>query len=274
MLWVIPRVIIKNFKSLRGIISRLMQGLLLGSYFCITTTDGADYGTGQEPVDLELVLAVDVSSSVDEYEANLQRRGYIEALKDPEVIDSIRSGPLGRIAVTYIEWAGEQHQIKVVEWAILDGLESANTFSDKLTHSPISSAPSTSISRMIDVASYEIENNNFIAPRLVIDISGDGPNSDGRHVQLSRNDAIKRGITINGLPVLSFRPNPNGFGAPSAWLGDYYLKNVIGGENAFLIEVLGFEAFSDILKEKLKREIRGTSEIALTVPNTQQNRAY
>ncbi len=249
-----------------------MLGLFLDCYLCIKTT----YATELEPVDLELVLAVDVSHSVDEYEANLQRRGYIEALKDPDVIDSIRSGPLGRIAVTYIEWAGEQHQIKVVEWSILDSKKSAEIFSEKLTSRPISSAPSTSISKMIDIASFEINHNDFIAPRSVIDISGDGPNSDGRHVQLARNDAINQGITINGLPVLSFRPNPNGLGAPSAWLGAYYLKNVIGGENAFLIEVLGFEAFSEILKEKLKREIKGTSEIASNKSQNsdKRNKAY
>ncbi|WP_125932953.1 DUF1194 domain-containing protein [Kiloniella majae] len=258
------RVIVRFFKRLLAITPRLFPGLMLGlfldCYLCIKIT----YATELKPVDLELVLAVDVSHSVDEYEATLQRKGYIEALKDPDVIDSIRSGPLGRIAVTYIEWAGEQHQIKVVDWSILDSQKSAEIFSEKLTSRPISSAPSTSISRMIDVASFEINHNSFIAPRSVIDISGDGPNSDGRHVQLARNDAINQGITINGLPVLSFRPNPNGLGAPSAWLGAYYLKNVIGGENAFLIEVLGFEAFSEILKEKLKREIKGTSEIAST----------
>ncbi|WP_120498666.1 DUF1194 domain-containing protein [Kiloniella sp. EL199] len=252
------RVTIKNFRHLLGI----SVSLFLNSSLCTKT----NYATELSPVDLELVLAVDVSHSVDKYEASLQRSGYVEALKDSEVINSISSGPLGRIAVTYIEWAGEQHQIKVVEWSILDSRESAEIFADKLTRRPISSAPSTSISRIIDVASFEINHNDFIAPRSVIDISGDGPNSDGRHVQLARNDAINQGITINGLPVLSFRPNPNGLGAPSAWLGAYYLKNVIGGENAFLIEVLGFEAFSEILKEKLKREIKGTSEIAFNKP--------
>ena len=253
------RVRIKQFKCVLG----TALGLLLSTSLCPTIADATEQSPELSPVDLELVLAVDVSHSVDEYEANLQRSGYIEALTDPDVIDSIRSGPLGRIAVTYIEWAGEDHQIKVVEWSLLDSRQSAELFAKKLTQRPISSAPSTSISKMIDVASFEINHNDFIAPRSVIDISGDGPNSDGRHVQLARNDAINQGITINGLPVLSFRPNPDGLGAPSAWLGAYYLKNVIGGENAFLIEVLGFEAFSDILKEKLKREIKGTSEIAL-----------
>ncbi|WP_419901215.1 DUF1194 domain-containing protein [Kiloniella sp.] len=222
-------------------------------------------------VDLELVLAVDVSHSVDDYEASLQRQGYIDALRDPAVIRAISSGPFGRIAVTYIEWAGEHYQRTVIDWTLLEGTQSANAFADRLSTLSIGTAPSTSISRAIDYSINEIFHNDFLSKRAVIDISGDGPNSDGRHVTQSRNDAIALGITINGLPILSSRPNPNGLGAPSAWLGAYYSKNVIGGENAFLIEVFEFETFSSTLKEKLKREIKGTTEISL---NTHQTPPY
>ncbi len=219
-------------------------------------------------VDLELVLAVDVSHSVDEYEASLQRQGYIDALRDPAVIQSISSGPMGRIAVTYIEWAGQHYQRTVIDWTLLEGSNSANAFADKLSTLAISTAPSTSISRAIDYSINEIYSNDFLSKRAVIDISGDGPNSDGRHVTKSRNDAIALGITINGLPILSSRPNPNGLGAPSAWLAAYYSKNVIGGKNAFLIEVFEFETFSSTLKEKLKREIKGTTEISFNLNQT------
>ncbi|WP_157231202.1 DUF1194 domain-containing protein [Kiloniella laminariae] len=216
-------------------------------------------------VDLELVLAVDVSHSVDGYEASLQRQGYIDALRDPAVIEAIISGSRGRVAVTYIEWAGSRYQHTVIGWSLLDGRESAWAFSDALASRPITSAPSTSISSIIDVAIVSLFGNAYLGERLVIDISGDGPNSDGRQVREARDDAIALGITINGLPVLSSRPNPNGLGPPSAWLDAYYIKNVIGGTNAFLMEVIEFENFGPALKEKLKREISGSTEISLSV---------
>ncbi|OUS12615.1 hypothetical protein A9Q97_05860 [Rhodospirillales bacterium 47_12_T64] len=251
-------------------LTRLNQILILSFVIGLLLTP---FQSNAEPtfVDLELVLAVDVSHSVDDYEASLQRQGYIDALRDPEVIQSMSSGPMGRIAVTYIEWAGQQHQRTVIDWTVLEGASSANAFADKLAKTSISTAPSTSISRAIDYSIYQIYNNDFLSQRAIIDISGDGPNSDGRHVTQSRNDAIALGITINGLPILSSRPNPNGLGAPSAWLGTYYSKNVIGGKNAFLIEVFEFETFSSTLKEKLKREIKGTTEVSF---NTSQTPPY
>ncbi|MCZ4280761.1 DUF1194 domain-containing protein [Kiloniella laminariae] len=215
-------------------------------------------------VDLELVLAVDVSHSVDDYEASLQRQGYIDALRDPAVIEAITSGPQGRVAITYIEWAGSRYQHPVIGWSLLDSRESAWAFAQALESQPITSAPSTSISSIIDVAIISLFGNAYQGDRLVIDISGDGPNSDGRHVREARDDAIALGITINGLPVLSSRPNPNGLGPPSAWLDAYYIKNVIGGTNAFLMEVIEFENFGPALKEKLKREISGSTEISLS----------
>jgi len=205
-------------------------------------------------VDLELVLAVDVSSSVDDVEARLQRDGYLRALVHPYVIDAIRSGPKSRIAVIYIEYAGKSFQRVVADWTILQDLKSAQAFTRRIANSPLSSAPSTSISALIDFSVNQLLTNSFTARRKIIDVSGDGPNSDGRPVWDARDDAILRGITINGLPILSSRPDPKGF-APSAGVTSHYRRFVIGGPGAFLIDVNEFENFTPALVKKLIREI-------------------
>ncbi len=215
---------------------------------------------GGEEVDLELVLAVDVSASVDDFEANLQRSGYIEALVAPEVVAEIKKGHLGRIAVIYIEYAGASYQRVVVDWQVIDSPESARAFVGALAGKPIGRAPATSISAAIDFAVQEIERNNLRAPRAVIDISGDGPNSDGRPVQAARDEAILHGVVINGLPILSSRPSPEGFG-PSIGVTRHYRRSVIGGPGSFLLEVNEFENFAPALKQKLIREIKDVGRL-------------
>ena len=210
-------------------------------------------------VDLELVLAVDVSSSVDQVEAQLQKNGYLHALVHPYVIDAITTGSKGRIAILYIEYAGKEFQRVVAGWAIIKDLKSARSFIDTLSRNPVSSAPSTSISAAIDFSVHQIKNNAHSARRAVIDISGDGPNSDGRNVWDARDDAIARGITINGLPILSSRPDPQGF-SPSQGVTNHYRRFVIGGPGSFLMEVNEFENFAPTLVKKLIREIRDTTQ--------------
>lgn len=229
----------------------LIAGCLLFGPIASRSVNGA----GLVQVDLELVLAVDTSSSIDSYEAKLQRDGYLFALSHPDVINAIQSGPLGRIAVIYVEFAGKTHQRIVVDWIVIDGFESAQTFIDLLSPRSIGSAPSTSISALIDFAAHQIDNNNFAGRRRVIDISADGPNSDGRPVWDARDDAIKIGITLNGLPVLSSRRDPGGF-APSVGVARHFRRFVIGGPGAFDMEVNEFETFAPTLLEKLLREIR------------------
>jgi len=224
---------------------------------CLIAIFGTIFQSRASPaieVDLELVLAVDVSSSVDEFEAGLQRDGYLRALVHPFVIDAIKSGPKGRIAAIYIEYAGRSFQRVVVDWTIMQDLKSARAFTATLAKSPFSSAPSTSISALIDFSVNQILTNAFSAPRAVIDVSGDGPNSDGRPVWDARDDAVLRGITINGLPILSSRPDPKGF-APSVGVTNHYRRFVIGGPGAFLIDVNEFENFTPALVKKLVREI-------------------
>ncbi len=207
-------------------------------------------------VDLELVLAVDVSASIDAQEARQQRDGYIFALSQPEVIAAIQSGPRGRIAVSYLEWAGALYQRVVAGWAVVDDAASAKRFAETLARAPIGSAPGTSISAAIDFARREFSRNGHEGARAVIDISGDGPNSDGRAVEAARDDAVLSGLTINGLPLLSFRPNPGG-GAPATGVYRHYARKVIGGPGAFVMPAVTFEDLAAALVEKLAREIRG-----------------
>lgn len=222
------------------------------------------YPIGQaraEPVDLELVLAVDVSRSVDNQEAEMQRSGYLRALLHPAVLSAINSGPRGRIAVLYVEWAGVTHQRKVVDWRVIDGPASARGFVERLRPQSISRAPYTSISAVIDFARAEIAGNGFEAPRAAVDISGDGPNSDGRRVKAARDEAVAAGLIINGLPILSTRPSEDGI-SPAIGVASYYERNVIGGPGSFAYEVEEYKNFAAILVDKLVREIQGRAEIS------------
>ena len=161
-------------------------------------------------VDLELVLAVDISGSVDEVEARLQREGYIAALRHPHVIQAIQSGPHGRIAVTYVEWAGDHYQRTMLDWTLIEAPPDAQGFADALAETPFLSAHWTSLSGAIDYSASLFDSNGFAAVRRVIDVSGDGYNNRGRPVELARDEAVAAGLTINGLPIVNDRPNPWG----------------------------------------------------------------
>ncbi|MBM3487283.1 MAG: DUF1194 domain-containing protein [Alphaproteobacteria bacterium] len=206
-------------------------------------------------VDLQLVLAVDVSRSIDPEEAQLQRQGYIEAFTHPEVQKAIRSGPLGRIAVTYFEWAGTHHQQTIAAWTVIDGKPAAEKLAAILAASPVISANWTSISAAIDYAVPLFEVNGLKGERRVIDISGDGRNNQGRSAEAARDDAVAKGIVINGLPIINERAN---FGRPPERDLDVYFENsVISGPGAFMVVVRSFEAFAEAIRSKLVREIAG-----------------
>jgi hypothetical protein len=208
------------------------------------------------PVDLELVLAVDISGSVDEIEALLQREGYIAALRHPQVIEAIEGGMYGRIAVIYVEWAGDYYQRTMLDWSLLDGAESATAFADALSESPLATAHWTSISGAIDYAVPLFDNNGFEGFRRVIDVSGDGHNNRGRPVEDARDAAIAAGITINGLPIVNDRPNPWG-GRPPINLDLYYEQRVIGGPGAFMVVAENYTSFASAILSKLLLEIAG-----------------
>jgi hypothetical protein len=203
-------------------------------------------------VDVALVLAVDISRSMDLDEQRLQRDGYVQALRSPIVQKAISSGALGRIAVMYLEWSGPYEQLIVVPWSILDGPDSVNALADKLEKASIGRFQSTSISGAIDTSVRYLETSGLIATRRVIDISGDGPNNTGRAVVHARDEAVKKGIVINGLPFMV--KVPTGFGDIEN-LHHYYEDCVVGGQGAFVIPIRDRTEILEATRTKLLREI-------------------
>lgn len=207
-------------------------------------------------VDLILALAVDVSRSIDAAEARLQREGYIAAFRDPEVIRAIRSGPHGRIAVSYFEWAGFGYAKVIAAWTLIDGAASAHAFADTLERNPPIPERRTSISDAIDFALPWLSKHDFVAHRRVVDISGDGPNNWGELVTVARDRAIRAGITINGLPILDEGGGPySRFNIPNLDL--YYRDCVIGGPGAFVVVAADFKDFARAIRRKLILEVAG-----------------
>jgi hypothetical protein len=206
------------------------------------------------PVDVELVLAVDVSGSVDWQEAELQRAGYVQVIKSPEFVAAVRSGILGKVAITYIEWAGEGYQTKVIDWRLIKDQTSANAFAKTLAKSQIDTGPWTSISDLIKYSVPLFAANKYQATRRIIDISGDGPNNSGNLVTLARDAAVRLGITINGLPIINDRLQPSGR-KQIANLDKYYAACVIGGPRAFIVVAHSFKDFTRAIRRKMIFEI-------------------
>jgi len=217
----------------------------------------------QTEVDLALVLAVDISNSMDPDEQELQRQGFAEAFRSPPVHNAIGSGMLGRIAVAYLEWAGPSIQYVTVPWTQIGGLEDALSFADRLAQAPIRRGPRTSISAAIDASVRLLSESSVEAVRRVIDVSGDGVNNLGRSVTQARDQALAQGIVINGLPLLLNRPI-NSWDAEN--LDEYYRDCVIGGLGAFMIPVRERHQFAEAIKTKIIREIAGAEPKASIVP--------
>ena len=210
-----------------------------------------------EAVDLLLVFAADVSRSVDGDKFKLQREGYAAAVADQHVLDAIRSGRNGRIAVLFEEWSGFGNQKIVIDWTLIDGAKAAQSFGDRLLESPRSFADRTSISGGIDFAVAQFAHAPFTAERRAIDVSGDGTNNAGREVDHARDEALALGLTINGLAILSERPlpwNPEHTNPPGG-LANYYREHVVGGPGAFVLEARDFNSFGQALIKKLIAEI-------------------
>ena len=224
----------------------LLAGLAV-LIFSSSTVPAADTA-----VDLELVLAVDVSRSMDMDEQALQRNGYVAAFRHKDVIDAITSGPHGRIAVSYVEWAGPAFQTTLVPWAIIDGAPAANAFADRLAAAPISRQHGTSIASSLIYVGPSFEGNGLQGDRRVIDVSGDGPNNMGVPVTVARDPLIASGVTINGLPIMLKRPA--GF-ASIENLDIYYEDCVIGGTGAFLVPVTDIQNLATAIRRKLVLEI-------------------
>ena len=208
------------------------------------------------PVDLELVLAVDVSGSIDAEEARQQREGYVAAIADRAVIEAIGANFHRRIAVAYLEWASGDYQHVVVDWSLIEDAVSAQAFAARLAASPRRSARWTSISAAIDAAVPLFDGNGYAGERRVIDVSGDGPNNRGRPVRDARDGAVAQGIVINGLPILNDRPQPFDLPTPMAMALDrYFADHVIGGPGSFVLPAKDFTDFRNAILSKLIREI-------------------
>lgn len=229
---------------------------------------GATMATGaaaDEPVDLELVLAVDVSRSIDETEALLQREGYARAFRDPAIIRAIQGGVLGRIAVTYVEWSGAGRWRQIANWQLIDGPEGAESLIAMTQQLAPALSRRTSISGAIEHSLRQFEGNGFDGARRAIDISGDGPNNDGMLVTTARDKAVTAGVTINGLPIMN-----DGSGFNSRYnipgLDLYYENCVIGGPGAFVVTAIGFDDFARAVRKKLILEIAGLTPSPWLIP--------
>jgi hypothetical protein len=203
-------------------------------------------------VDVELLLAVDISRSMDIEELKIQRAGYVAALRDPMVHRAIQGGLLGRIAISYVEWAGAGKRETVIDWTLVDGPESARDVAELLTWQPVQAATGTSISDVIGFAAADMARNRFDGLRRVIDVSGDGPNNTGPAVTAARDAAVAAGITINGLPLM-MKAKDGPFSLRN--LDIYYEDCVIGGPQSFVLPVWDASKFADTIRRKLILEI-------------------
>jgi hypothetical protein len=200
----------------------------------------------QGGVDLQLVLAVDASGSVDQYRFELQKRGYVAAFRHPDVLAAIRSGPNQALAATVVQWTGPALHVQVIGWSRIGDAEGAAAFADAIEAAPRQLfGGGTSISGAIDYGSALFSKSSFRGGRRVIDVSGDGSNNRGRSVNLARDEAVASGIGINGLPILALEPD----------LDSYYYDNVIGGPGAFVVTAQTYETFGEAILKKLITEI-------------------
>lgn len=210
----------------------------------------------KEYVDLELVIATDVSRSIDSDEARLQREGIAAAFRSKQVIDAIRSGVLQRIAVAYIDYSSRDWNKLLIDWRIIRDRDSAEAFAAALLRQKLTFGRRTSISDALEQARELIDGNDIEGTRRVIDVSGDGPNNFGRFVDTVRDETVRRQITINGLPIINDRNNAfSRYNLPD--LDDYYRGCVIGGPGAFMVVARDFRDFARAIRKKLILEIAG-----------------
>jgi hypothetical protein len=224
----------------------------------------ADRSPGAIPVDVELVIAVDVSYSMDPDEQALQREGYIQALTSREFLRALREGANGKIAVTYFEWAGQADQKIVMPWRLIDGPESADAVAAEIARAPYRRASRTSISGALRFGKPLFDNSGYRGLRRVIDVSGDGTNNSGPPVTAMRDEAVAAGITINGLPIMLRRPYAGSFDIEQ--LDVYYEDCVIGGAGAFVVPIREREKFIEATRTKLVLEIAGREPERRVVP--------
>ena len=244
-------------------------GALAGALMLTGGLDAVGARLAQAPraaadVDLELILAVDVSYSMDPDEQALQREGYILGLTSPEFLNALKQGAHGRIAITYFEWAGIADQKVLVPWRIIDGEATARAFTDQMAAAPYRRAYRTSISGALLYASPLFDANPFHGLRRTVDVSGDGVNNQGPPVTTIRDELLAKNVTINGLPIMLKRPMAASMDIEN--LDVYYEDCVIGGPGAFVVPIKELERFKDATRTKLVLEVAGRTPPARVVP--------
>ena len=224
----------------------------------------ADNRPNAVPVDTELVLAVDVSYSMDPEEQALQREGYIAGLTSREFMSALRGGIHAKVAVTYFEWAGPGDQRIIVPWRLIDGPEAADAVANEIARAPYRRAMFTSIASALQFAKPLFDASGYHGIRRVIDVSGDGTNNSGPLLVPVRDEILAAGITINGLPIMLKRPIPMSLDIEN--LDIYYEDCVIGGPGAFVVPIREREQFKDAIRTKLVLEIAGRTPETRIVP--------
>ena len=238
---------------------RSLWRLLMGFAFVMGVSQPVFARGSGLAVDVELVFAVDISYSMDRVEQQMQREGYVQALLSPEFHAALKANAYGKIAIAYMQWASYTDQDVLLDWTVIDSPESAVEAAEKLRHAPYRRAQRTSISGAIDAAAKLFDNNGFNGTRQVLDVSGDGPNNNGRIVTQARDDALAQRITINGLPLVGIRE----------WIGPadikeldiYYEDCVIGGPESFMIPIKDTTSFVEATRNKLIREIASLPQV-------------
>ncbi len=215
-------------------------------------------------VDVELVLAVDVSYSMDMDELAIQREGYAQAIISKEFLQALKTGPNGKIAVTYFEWAASSDQKIIIPWRLIDGPETADAVANEIVKTPIRRASRTSISGAINFAMPLFDENPYHGLRRVIDISGDGPNNNGAPVTVARDAALEKGIVINGLPIMVKEPSYSTMDIDN--LDFYYEDCVIGGPGSFVVTIKDRDKFKEAIRTKLLLEVAGRTPERRVVP--------
>jgi hypothetical protein len=241
---------------------RLVGVALLAAVLLAPTLLAPRLASAAEAVDLLLVFAADVSRSIDQEKFQLQRDGYAAAITNPRVLDAVRSGPHHRIAVCFVEWSGIGAQKLLIDWTVIQDAKSAQQFAAQLAEAPRSFADRTSISGAIDFAMAQLERSPFEAGRRTIDVSGDGTNNAGRDVKLARDEALNKGVAINGLVILSEHPlswNAEHTNPPGG-LDRYYQDNVMGGPGAFVMVAQNFNSFGQAIMNKMIAEIAAVGD--------------
>jgi hypothetical protein len=217
-------------------------------------------------VDVELIIAVDVSYSMDLDELAVQREGYAQAIVSKEFLQALRSGPTNKISVTYFEWSASSDQKIIIPWRVIDGPEAADAVANEIMNTPVRRGSRTSISGAILFAIPLFDEDPYQGLRRVIDISGDGPNNNGPPVTPTRDEALGRGIVINGLPIMVREPSYSTTDIDN--LDWYYEDCVIGGPGSFVVPIKDRERFKEAIRSKLIQEVAGRTLRRPVVPTS------